>query len=117
MNDFKLMARILSAIKVCEHERCMNVALFDTKVLKTDEATRDSLIAKLQEDGYVKGFDIIDDIDNQQYPYVMLNSSAPKITIKGMEYIEESKPLNKAFKAVTGVALNMAANNISNMML
>ena len=117
MNDFTLMAKILAAIKQCEHDRCMNVALFDVRVLKTDEATRDSLIVKLQKDGYVEGFDIIEGIDNQPYPYVMMNDSNPTITIKGLSFIEESKPLKKAFKAITGVALNVATNKLSNMLL
>lgn len=44
MNDFKVMAKILSAIKQCEHDRHMDMALFDIRVLNTDEATIDSII-------------------------------------------------------------------------
>ena len=68
MDEFKVMAKILAAVKECEHKREMNTMLFDVKLLKTDEATRDSLIVKLQKDGYVDGFFIIDNIDNLEYP-------------------------------------------------
>lgn len=95
MNDFKVMAKILAAVKECEHAREINPMLFDVDFLKTDEATRDSLIVKLQKDGYVEGFFIIDDIDNQPYPMVRIDASSPSITIKGMTFIEENKPLKK----------------------
>lgn len=117
MNDFKVMAKILTAVKVCEHERKMNPVLFDIKVLKTDEATRDSIVVKLQEDGYVDGFLIVDDIDNQAYPAVMYNTSNPKITIKGLTFIEENKPLKKAIEELKNIVLSAASDTLSNAAL
>ena len=114
MNDFRLMARILSAVKVCEHERKMNMTLFDVNVLKTDEATRDSIVVKLQESGYVKGFVIIDDMDNQAYPAVVYNSSNPRITIEGMTFIAENQPLKKAIEELKNAACNAASGILSN---
>lgn len=114
MNDFKVMARILSAVKQCEKSRSIDLALFDPKVLGTDEQTRDSLVIKMQKDGYVEGFFIEDGIDNLPYPVVLYNASTPSITLKGMTYIEENKPLNKAIKELKKAALSVAVNKISN---
>lgn len=114
MNDFKIMARILSAVKQCEKSRSMDLALFDPKVLGTDEATRDSLVIKLQKDGYVEGFFIEDSIDNMPYPAVLYNASNPSITIKGMTFIEENKPLKKAIGELKKAALSAAVNKITN---
>ena len=114
MNDFKVMAGILSAIRQCEYERRMDLSLFDARALKTDESTRDSLIVKLQEDGYVEGFCIIDDIDNQEYPVVLLNKSIPKITIKGMTFIEGNKPLKEAIRTMKDVAIAVATAKLTN---
>ena len=100
MDDFKVMARILAAVKECEHAREMNPTMFDTKLLKADEATRDSLIVKLQRDGYVEGFCIIDDIDGHPYPVVLIEKSVPNITIKGLTFIEENKPLKKMIETL-----------------
>ena len=113
MNDFKVMANILAAVRQCEHDRQMNLSYYDLEVLKTDEITRDSIVAKLQKDGYVEGFFVIDDIDNQQYPYVVWNRSAPRITIKGLTFIEENKPLKKAMEAIRHTLLGVATNKLS----
>lgn len=113
MNDFKVMAKILSAVKQCELARNMQTELFDVKVLKTDESTRDSLIIKLQKEGYIDGFFIVDDIDNQTYPVIMWNASLPSITIKGMTFIEENKPLRKAIDALKNTVLGSAAEKVT----
>lgn len=116
MNDFKAMARILSAVKQCESERRMDFSLFQSEVLKTDETTRDSLIVKLQKDGYIEGFMIIDDIDNQAYPFIAWTHSNPKITIKGMTFIEENKTLKKAMKEIRDTEIDIAKGKIINGM-
>ena len=114
MNDFTVMAKILAAIKQCENEKRMDLALFNAKTLGTDETTRDSLIVKLQEDGYVEGFMIIDDVDNQAYPAVMLTNSNPRITIKGLTFIEENKPLKNALQVAKDVAIAIATAKLTN---
>ena len=44
----------------------------------------------------------------------MLSASKPRITIKGMEFIEESKPLKKAIRNITDISLNVATGKLSN---
>ena len=117
MSDFKLMAKILSAVKSCEQERQMDVSLFQPEVLGASEGERDSMIVKLQEDGYVDGFYIVDEVDNLAYPAVMLKHSRPRITIKGMEYIEQNAPLNKAIKALKETATKTAIGKLTGAIL
>lgn len=114
MNDFRIMARILAAVKQCEKDQGMDVALFDPRVLKTDEKSRDALIVKLQREGYVDGFFLVEDKDSQPYPVVMLGVSNPQITIKGMTFIEENKPLKKAIEELKDAVVSVASNKLTN---
>lgn len=115
-DDFKTMAKILYSVKVCERQGYMDKSQFAEEVLGVDNQTRDSLIISLQRDGYVDGFNIIDDIDNMKYPVVMIDHSLPRITVKGLEYIEESKPLKKAIKALRDMAIEVAKSKLLGMM-
>ena len=55
MDDFKVIARLLAAIRASEGSPMFDVALVDEKVLKTTAANRDLLAVKLQKAGYIEG--------------------------------------------------------------
>lgn len=113
MDDFKVMARLLAAIKASEEQRSFSPSMVSAKVLKTTEEKRDGLAVKLQKDGYIDGLFVVDDIDNMPYPVVMWESSNPTITIKGLEFIQTSKPLRKAGAELKSMGEDVAAKAVA----
>lgn len=114
MEEFKIIARLLAAIKAGEKQNEFDINLIDSKVLKTDDSTRDMLAIKLQKEGYIEGLFIVDDIDNMPRPVIMWNASRPQITLKGYEYIDNSSSLKKAFKELKNIGVSTAAQIVSN---
>ena len=113
LNNFEVIAKIMAATLVCERERKADSTLFDTKVLGTDEKTRDWLVVELQEAGYIKGFKIIDDIYGGKYPVVLYElSEAPRVTIDGLTFMAENKHMKNAIATLK--AITSAANRLSN---
>lgn len=109
MNDFKAMARIISSIRASENMPAFDPNMVDPSVLRCDEKTRDLLAVKLQKEGYVEGLFVVDDIDNQPRPVVLWNASRPSVTIAGMEFAQECKPLRKALEEVRKESVQVAA--------
>lgn len=108
MNDFTIIARILGAIRAYDGKP-FNVAAVSPAALKTDEATRDILAIKLQNAGYIEGLITTEDIDNAP-DCVLWQASTPSITLAGLEYAQECKPLHKAIQTLAQDAVAAAAS-------
>lgn len=114
MEEFKVIARILAAIRAGEGQPRFNAALVDSAVIKTDNVTRDNLALKLQKEGYIDGLCIIDGIDNVERPVIAWSASKPEVTIKGLEYIDNSDSLKRAFADIKSAGVTAAAQAVSN---
>ena len=117
MDDFKIIARLLAAIRASEGNPVFNPALVDERVLNTAESKRDILAVKLQKAGYIEGLFVVDDVDNQAVPHVIWERSKPCVTISGLEWMESSAPLKKAIQEVKGTAVELAAKVVSNTLM
>lgn len=114
MEEFKAMAKLLAAIKAGEGKPVFCQDLISEEALCLTAEQRDKAALLLQKNGYIEGLRIIDGIDGQRIPYIYWPGSSPSITLQGLEYMEESKPLNKAFKALWGIGIETAAQVIAN---
>lgn len=94
MSDFHTMARILGAIRSCEG-RPFDVATVSPEALGVDERQRDLLAVKLQRAGKVSGLMTAEDVGNAPLT-VLWGQSRPEVTLDGLEYLAECKPLRKA---------------------
>lgn len=108
-DDFKVMVRLLSAIRASEEKPVFDPLLIDEKVVKTTAEHRDSLAVKLQKAGYIEGLFVLDGIDNMTKPVVLWNNSHPSVTISGLEYIRTSEPLRKAAQEIKEIGISVAA--------
>ncbi len=119
MNDFTIIARILGAIRAYDGKP-FNAAAVSPAALKTDEATRDLLAIKLQNAGYIEGLITSEGIDNCMSPCVFWESSAPSITLAGLEYAQECKPLHKAIQTLAqdavAAAVSATASGITSLL-
>lgn len=120
MDDFKIIARLLAAIRAGEDEAVFPLALIGEGVLRTTAQRRDSLALKLQKAGYIEGLYLVDGIDNAPFPVILWDNSHPTITLRGLEYIQETKPLQKAIgelaKSAAGVLPTVIMNALQHMM-
>ena len=101
MNDFRLMYQILHIL-----QKAMEVEEFDKNTLSADSlgvsnVKRSYIMAILAKEGYVSGVEAWDSFD-KDYPNILL--VRPRITLKGMEYLEENSLMKKAADAAKGIA-------------
>lgn len=108
-DDFKVMVRLLSAIRASEDKPVFNPLFVDEKVLGTTAAHRDALAIKLQKAGYIDGVFVLDSIDNAPAPAVLWSNSRPSVTIAGLEYIRTSAPLRQAAQEIKDIGISVAA--------
>ena len=114
MDDFKVIARLLAAVRSCERQPSFNCALVDEKNMKAPAAKRDNLAIKLQKAGLIEGLFIVNDVGNQTVPAVMWEYSHPAVTLAGLEYIETNAPLRKALQELKDTGVSLAAQTIAN---
>lgn len=115
MDDFKIIARLLAAVRVGEGQKVFDCALVDEKVMKAPAAKRDSLDIKLQKEGLIDGLFVVDDIDNHPFPVVMWEYSHPTVTLAGLEYIETNSALKKALQELKEAGISVAAQAVANV--
>lgn len=108
MNDFKVIARLLGAIRSCEGGP-FNVAAVSPEALGTTERQRDVLAVKLQNAGKISGLITTEDIDNAPL-MVLWEQSSPEVTLEGLEYIATCDPLKSAAKELVAASTSAAVN-------
>ena len=115
MEDFKIMARLLAAIRAGESCPAFNTALVDERVLKTTAENRDALARKLAKAGYIDGLYIVETLDEGP-DMILWEESRPEVTVKGLEFMQQSEPLHKAIQELKSVAAQTAAAVIANQL-
>lgn len=104
MDVFKLIYRILKQIRALELAEEPDLALLSPDALKATEIERDNLMLKMQEEGLIDGLVVIEGIDGQQRPFILWGRSMPRVTLKGLEYMEENSMMKKAKNLLQGFA-------------
>lgn len=104
MDDFKIIVRLLAAIRASEEKAVFDISLIDEKNMRTTAQKRDNLALKLQKAGYVEGLVTSEDIDNAPLA-VLWEYSKPSVTLEGLEYIHDNSAIRKAISELTNDAL------------
>lgn len=99
MDNFKVIYRLLKIL-----ERAMDLSEFDVsgisaEVLHISEERWCFIIEMLVKEGYIEGISIKYSLDGQ----VVISSSRPKITLKGLEYMNENTMMKKAAGLMKGI--------------
>lgn len=100
MNNFKKIYEILKIL-----EKSMDLQEFDSKGiskerLELQEARWSRIMAMLVNEEYIKGVETQSSMDCE-YPQVRL--VRPKITLKGLEYLEQNSLMKKAANMAKGI--------------
>lgn len=99
MDNFKAVYKILTAL-----EKAMDCPEFDVSTIGPDalgvsEERWCRYIEMMADVGYIKGVSIRKDITGEMH----VNASDMRITLKGLEYLQENTVMRKIYNAARGV--------------
>ena len=97
MNNFKIIYRILKYLEEHIGEENLDLDRISYEQLGISFLRWGALLRMMQEEGYIKGL-IYEQTMSDISPHVV-TPIRPKITIKGLEYLEENSFMKKAAEA------------------
>lgn len=100
MDNFKIIYRILRILEKAMDLEELDMEQISAENLKIGEARWCSLMEMLSDEGYIKGIRISRSIDGQ----IIVNQSNVRITLKGLEYLNENSFMKKAANLAKGVS-------------
>lgn len=107
MEEFRLIYKILKALKECMDYEEIDPDRFTAEALGITEEKRNALFALLQKEGLIEGVTVREYI-NSPGRTVIINPSKLSITLKGLQYLEDNSMMKKASNIAKGIlgALN-----------
>lgn len=101
MDNFKAIYKILVAL-----ERAMDLPAFDIGSLNLDSMQvsperMNRYLEMLQDAGLVKGVELCTDVTGDNY---LRNPKRIRITLQGLEYLQENSIMRKMYQAAKGIA-------------
>ena len=100
--DFRTIYKILSILQKSMDYEVVDIRRLSADNLDITEPKRKALLGMLLKNGYVEGFQVIQYIGDQTPNIEGLESI--RITLKGLEYLEENSLMQKAARLAKGIA-------------
>lgn len=100
--DFRTIYRMLSILQKSMDYEHVDIRRLSADNLGITESKRRALLGMLLKNGYVEGFQVIQYIGDQAPNIEGLEGI--RITLKGLEYLEENSLMQKAARLAKGIA-------------
>lgn len=100
--DFRTIYRMLSILQKSMDYEHVDIRRLSADSLGITESKRKVLLGMLLKNGYVEGFQVIQYIGDQAPNIEGLEGI--RITLKGLEYLEENSLMQKAARLAKGIA-------------
>lgn len=100
MDNFRVIYRILRYLEKALDYDEPNMDCISAKALKLSDQRWMALMEMLSKEGYIDGFSVQRTADGS----ILISSSTPRITLKGLEYLQENSLMKKAAELAKGVA-------------
>lgn len=100
--NFKIIYTILSTLEKAMDKEFFDVGRLSAANLDITEPKRKAILAMLLKSGYIEGFKMTRHIGNQTPNIEGLEGI--RITLKGLEYLEENSLMQKAARLAKGIA-------------
>lgn len=100
MDNFRVIYRILRYLEKALDYDEPNMDCISAKALKLSDQRWMALMEMLSKEGYIDGFSVQRTVDGS----IFISSSTPRITLKGLEYLQENSLMKKAAELAKGVA-------------
>ena len=98
MNNFKYLYKILKVMERTLYDESFDVFEIQHEALKISEKYWTELMIILAKNDYIEGVTVFSNLGVPEY-VKLIN---PKITLKGLEYLEENSLMKKAAELVMG---------------
>ena len=99
IDNFKAVYRILSSLEEQMDKSEVNVSKFDYEQLGITEERWTKYIEMMQDVGYIKGCNIYVNINDE----TICDTTDIKITLKGLEYLQENSIMQRIYKTAKGI--------------
>lgn len=100
--DFRTIYKILSILQKSMDYEHVDIRRLSADNLGITESKRKALLGMLLKNGYIEGFQMIQYIGDQAPNIEGLEGI--RITLKGLEYLEENSLMQKAARLAKGIA-------------
>lgn len=100
MDNFKTVYRILNFLKKSEQHDEFDDENFTAEHFGLAGRQWALTLERMTDDGHVKGVEVRRSVDG----YVVVHLAQPRITSKGLEYLEENSLMRKAARLAKGIA-------------
>lgn len=99
MDNFKAVYKILTELEKQMDSTETDIGKFNHEALKISETRWMKYIEMMYDCGYIKGVEITQTMDG----FMFCDYQDMKITLKGLEYLQENSIMRKIYKGVKGV--------------
>ena len=99
LNDFSVIYKILKALYQSMDCDEFDMDRISANALNVNENKRAALLEMLSSEGYIYGITVKRSIDGQ----VMLSICNPRLTLKGIEYLNDNRLMKKAANLAKGI--------------
>lgn len=100
MDNFKVIYRILHYLEKAMDYDEVNIDFISASALKVTEQRWTAIMEMLAKEGYIEGVSVTRSCDGD----VLASVSSPRITLRGLEYLNENSLVRKAANAAKGIA-------------
>lgn len=99
--DFKAVYKILQYLSRNMGNEDAGYEMIAAETLGIAECRWEQILIELQEEGYIKGLVVTQSLGDY-YPHIA-EPIRPRITLKGLEYLEENSQMKKARQIIEGI--------------
>lgn len=99
VDNFKAVYKILSSLEEQMDKPSVDVSKFDNEQLGISEERWIKYIEMMEDIGYIKGCRIYTNIDDE----IICDTEDIKITLKGLEYLQENSIMQRIYKTAKGI--------------
>lgn len=99
MGDFNTIYKILAALKASMDYEIFDLKLISAERLGVSEPRRIALLMMLVQAGYITGPSFDEAADGS----TMMSVGRPRITLKGLEYLEDNSLMQRAVRTLRGI--------------
>lgn len=110
MDNFKIIYKILKYLENCMGQAEIDTTPLTAEALHVEQGKLDEILGMMLKNGYIEGAEAKYYV-NSRTP-VILNLNRAKITLKGLEYLEENSMMKKVANHALGLAEDIIKQNI-----
>lgn len=99
MDNFKIIYKILSALESAMDQDMFELDEISPEKLGISEPRWKAIIEMLVADGYIAGLFVTRAVNGN----MIIQCQAPRITLKGLEYLDNNNMMKKTYRLLKGV--------------